>query len=263
MHRANKNMSRHIGKCALVIALATLLLIASCATTRVDEGQTMSYISMGLAYLQAGDSTSALREFMEAEKRTPDDPAVHYYLGIAYYMKGIKEEAIRQFEKAIELKPDYSEARNYLGTVYLESGSHDKAIEEFQRVLTNILYETPALTIYNLGRAYYEKGDYDASLSYFRQALEKQPTISILPHIYHYIGLVYLNENRVDDALHYFQKSLEIAPSMIESRLQSGICHMKKGDTPRAAKEFRKVIETAPESKPAMAAARYLQSLGE
>ena len=83
----------------------------------------MGTSASGTANIQAGQYTPALKELLEAEKLTPNDPTVHYYLGIAYERKGFIDDAVREFQKAIALKPDYSEAINFLGTIYLSRGN--------------------------------------------------------------------------------------------------------------------------------------------
>jgi Flp pilus assembly protein TadD len=100
-----------------IAGLAVLsMMFAGCTTDAELKEKAMGHIRIGTAHIQAGQYTPALKELLEAEKLTPNDPAVHYYLGIAYERKGFMDDAFKEFQKAIALKPDYSEAHNFLGT---------------------------------------------------------------------------------------------------------------------------------------------------
>ena len=150
-----------------MMGLAGLALLATvfagCASDAELKEKARGYIRIGEANIQAGQYTQALKELLDAEKLTPNDPTVHYYLGIAYERKGFVDDAFREFQKAIALKPDYSEANNFLGTIYLTRGNYDEAIVSFNRALINPLYDTPSVALYNMGRAYKAKGDLRAA----------------------------------------------------------------------------------------------------
>jgi len=47
------------------------------------------------------------------------------------------------------LNEDYSEAHNYLGTLYSDRELWDQAIAEFDKALSNPIYDTPAMALYN------------------------------------------------------------------------------------------------------------------
>jgi len=77
---------------------------------------------------------------------------------MAYHGKGMKDKAIEEFKKATSLNENYSEAHNYLGTLYLDRRLWDEAIAEFEKALSNNVYDTPSLALYNIAWAYYSKG---------------------------------------------------------------------------------------------------------
>jgi type IV pilus assembly protein PilF len=146
--------------------LSVLLVcsLAACANTAKLKQQAGNHINVGSAYLGAGQYAPAVKEFAEAERLTPDDPKVHFLLGIAYHGRGLDDKAIVSFQRAIGINPDDSAAHNFLGAIYLGKGRLDDAIASFNKALGNPLYDTPATALYNLGRAYYEKGQYEAAL---------------------------------------------------------------------------------------------------
>ncbi len=234
----------------IVVTIIFFILcgIMGCATNRWKEERASAHLNIGIAYIESKQHTLALKELFEAEKLSPNNPRIHYYLGISYHGKGFVEKAIAEFKKAVELKPDYSEACNYLGTIYLSMGLWDKAIGEFNKALSNILYVTPAAALYNMGWAYYKKGDYQTALTKYNEAVTKEPNTILLPLIEKNMGIVCFDQGDIAKAIGHFKRSLEIAPSLAESHYWLGRCYVKQKNIKGATEEFRIVVKMIPES---------------
>jgi type IV pilus assembly protein PilF len=245
-HRGKMN---RIGLGKLLVLPVLLLCLAACANTARLQERAGNHIQVGTAYLGSVQYTSALKEFLAAEKLTPDDPKIHYLLGISYYGKGMSDMAIDEFRRALALKPDDTEVHNYLGAIYMEKGRWDDAIASFNRSLANILYDTPTASLYNLGRAYYEKREYDRALKYYRDAAEKDPDTVLMTWIERNIGMCWLAKGDAEEALRHFQKSLTLSPSLAESHYWIGLCYQKLKRQADAATAFQSAIRLAPESE--------------
>ena len=245
----------------LLLIIAGAVLLAGCAASRQDRERAASHVTIGTAYLGSGQFSPGLREFLMAQRLSPDDPQIHYYAGLSYYGTDLKEEAKRQFEAALSIKPDYSEALNYLGTIYLEEGLYDRAIEAFDRALSNMLYETPALALNNIGWAYHKKGDYRTALTKYEAALKREPNTIILPLIQKNRGIAYLSGHNIDKAIYYLKKSIDSSPGMTESRYWLGIAYLEGGNREKAIQELRLAAETNPESVFGLKAREKLDSL--
>lgn len=245
----------------LLAVLAAAILLTGCATSRQDRERAASHVTIGTAYLKSGQFSPALREFLTAQRLSPGDPEIRYYTGLSYYGSGLKEEAKRQFEAALSIQPDYSEAYTYLGTIYLEEGLYDRAIEAFDRALSNMLYETPAIALNNLGWAYYKKGDYRTALSKYETALRREPDTVIRPLIQQNRGIAYLAVHDIDRAVYYLQKSIDSAPGMVEAHYWLGISYLEGGNREKAVQELRLAAETDPESVFGLKAREKLDSL--
>jgi Tfp pilus assembly protein PilF len=236
--------------------------LAGCgaSSARLQE-QAANRISIGSAYLGSGQYTAALKELLEAEKLTPDDPKVYYLLGIAYHGKGLADLAIDQFRKSIALKANNPEVHNHLGAIYLEQGRWDDAIASFRAALSSILYETPAISLYNLGRAYQEKRDYDRALKHYQDAMEKDPDSILVPLIEKSLGTAWLAKGRTEEALSHFKRSVELVPSLVESHYWLGICYQKLERTAEAAASFQTAARLTPDSEFGRMAKESLQKL--
>jgi len=233
----------------VTVIVFTLCGMSGCATSGWKKEQASVHLDMGIAYIKSNQYTLALKELLEGEKLSPRDPKILYYLGISYYGKGLIKEAIAEFKKAVDLKPDYSEANNYLGTIYLGMGLWDKAIGKFNKALSNNLYTTPAAALYNMGWAYYKKGDYQTALAKYNEAVKKEPNTVLLPLIENDMGIINFDTGNIDKAVTHFKKSLAMVPLFTESHYWLGRCYVKQGNVRGAIEEFRTVIKTAPESE--------------
>lgn len=235
----------------LRLLLAVLLLagLAACASTARLKEQAGNHINVGSAYLGSGQYNMAMREFHEAERLTPDDPKLHFLLGIAYHGRGLDERAIGAFKRAAELNPDDAAAHNFLGAIYLERGRTDDAIASFNRALGNPRYDTPATALYNLGRAYYEKGQYEPALRYYRDAAAREPDTVLMPLIEKDIGRVWLAKDDPEEAIRHLKRSIELAPSLAESHYWLGVCYQKQYQASEAAAAFQAAARLAPESE--------------
>jgi len=232
----------------LLSVIICMIFLSGCATSRQDRERASLHVNMGTAYLKSGNFSPALREFLAAQRLSPDDPEIRYYTGLSYHRIGMKEEAKREFKKALSIKPDYSEASNYMGTIYLEEGLYDKAIEAFDRALSNVFYETPAKALNNIGWTYYKKGDYRTALIKYESALKREPDTITLLLIQKNMGVAYLAERNIDKAVFHLKKAIDIAPGMIELRYWLGISYLEAGNRKKAVEELRSVIEANPES---------------
>jgi len=236
-------------------------VIAGCASDAELKEKAGGLIRIGAAHIQAGQFTPALKELLEAEKLTPDDPTVHYYLGIAYERKGFAEDAFREFQKAIALKPDYSEAHNFLGTMYLTRGNYDEAIVSFNRALVNPLYETPSVPLYNMGRAYKAKGDPKGAYASFSEAIRKEPNSHLMFALELNLGVIDYQEGSYRESEKHLARSIELAPNLVEGHYWLGMTQMQLRKRKEAAESFKKVIQLAPESDWAVKSRENLRKL--
>jgi Flp pilus assembly protein TadD len=229
--------------------LLIIVSLAGCANQARLQELAANHIRIGTAYIGTGQYSGALRELQEAEKLTPDDPRVHYLLGIAYYRRGLSDRAIVEFKRAIELKPDDSMVHNDLGVLYLERGRWDDAIASFTQALANVLYETPATALYNLGRAYFEKKMYDPALKVLQDALASEPYTSLTPLIEMNMGMVWFAKGDTEEAIRHFLKSIELAPPLVESHYRLGLCYRKIGRNEDAVTAFQTAVKLGPDSE--------------
>ncbi|MDD5171129.1 MAG: tetratricopeptide repeat protein [Syntrophales bacterium] len=246
---------------ALLAVLLTACLLSSCLRTPWDYEQARIHINLGMAYIEANQYNPALKELLEAEKYTPDDARIHFYLGMIYHGKGYSNQAIDEFNRAIELKPDYSEAHNFLGILYTNAGQWDKAIAAYNKALANIMYDTPAAALYNMGWAYYQKGDYPMAMSKYYEALSREPNTVLMPMIEKNMGLASLKLDQVDEAIQHLKKAVAVVPNYIEAQYWLAEGYVKKKNWEEAKTQFQILTKAAPDSEFGIKAQKRLEDL--
>ena len=223
-----------------------LFCLVSCASTsKKRQQQAKAYRELGVAYMEKGDFTSALRELLEAEKTNPDDPYIHDYLGLTYVAKKQYDLAIPHFNKALKLKPDYTQARNNLGNTYLLKQEWDTAIALFEKASQDLLYQTTHFPLSNIGWAYYNKKEYRLAEIYYLKALALQPKfITALNGL----GKTYMAMGNLSKAVETFEKAITISPDTVELYFNLGRTYAQMGNLGKAREAYSKVIALQPDS---------------
>ena len=250
-----------INRAIFIFIFLAVFLCSSCTYTPWHREQAEVFLNKGIAFLQARQFNSALRELLESEKYYSGNPKVHYYLGMAYHGKRLQDEAIEEFEEAISLDENYSEAHNYLGTLYAERRLWDKAIKEYDDALSNHLYDTPSMPLYNMAWAYYSKKDYRNALAKYQEVLDTDPMTRLRPLIERDIGRIYYDQNNCADAIKHLKKSVELNSFLFDAYFLLGECYLKIKDNGNARIAFQNVIQLSPDSSFGQRAKNYLQSL--
>lgn len=238
-----------------------VLSMAACAGPRKDPSSSYStsqLLDMGERLLAAGEVSQALQYLTWAEKRMPKDPVVQYDLGLAYGARGMHGEAASHFRKAISLKQDYSEAYNALGALYAEQGDLDQAVYNLEKALENPLYITPHFPLYNLGRVYEKKSDWETALAKYKEAVRLYPYYGTA---YYRIGQICEVLKRGDEAREAYGKAIQYSPDLVEAHLQYGIMSYKAGELENALYSLNQVVRLAPNSSMASEAKKYLDRL--
>ena len=153
-----------------------LPLLTACVTPqRVERSATRT--TLGTAYLSEGNPSDAITTLEEATKLNPRNAAAWEKLALAYYAKNASDKATEAFEKAIRLDPTRAEIRNNYGLMLLDMGQVQAAIDEFNVALADLSYRNTALVLNNLGQAYYQNEEYEASINVLTQAVQRAPNL--------------------------------------------------------------------------------------
>lgn len=100
------------------------------------RGGALARLTLGRAWLAAGETSEALGALREAAVLFPGVPEVVLVLGEALLAAGHLPTAIGEFQRAIRLDPALIQARYLLGCCWLEAGEAGKALEIFSQLKT-------------------------------------------------------------------------------------------------------------------------------
>jgi tetratricopeptide (TPR) repeat protein len=121
-----------------------------------------------------GNLTRAAAAYRLAVLADPKDGAAHNSLSWCLYRLGDLDQALYEVQEALRLKPDDPEYVNTLACILFDKVELDGAIKQFRRAIS--LSKTPsAADLYGLALALLEKGDTQAAITTFKQAVKTDP----------------------------------------------------------------------------------------
>ena len=139
------------------------------------------------AQMKAGDTYEKIKGFdkaaafyEQASKINPEDYDLVVKIGNTYFDARQFEKAEKWYEQALAKKPDDVNVRTDLGITFVERAApdYDRAVKEFQTSLqTNPKHEP---TLYNLGIAYFKKGNKEEAAKTLAQLEAINPNSSLI-----------------------------------------------------------------------------------
>ena len=213
------------------LILLLLLVVHGCATFAPDRRQSMTHYRLGISYLDKGDTASAIKELIEAERLYNKDPKIVHTLGMAYFKKGEVDLAVQQFKKALELGPDNDIVMEEFNILF-ESIKGQNVISEKLRneILKKMLAE---------GIEAYKDGNYYHAMEEFNEIL--------------------LIDGKNAEVQRLRKETSQKINEFVVPLLKEGVEAYKKGDIDAAIISFKKVMNVEPGNKEAKA---YLGKIG-
>lgn len=94
-----------------------------------------AYHKLANTYNRLGKREEAIKSFLEAKMRLPNNPVLYNNLGWTYGQVGRTREQIAALRQAISLRPRYATARLNLGFVLIRRGDRKGAEEQYAALL--------------------------------------------------------------------------------------------------------------------------------
>ncbi|MCF3627082.1 tetratricopeptide repeat protein [Planktothrix agardhii 1801] len=179
----------------------------------------------GLRELQRWDE--AAQAYGKAIELKPDFALSHHNLGDVLVKKENWERAIAAYQKAVDLDPNFVWSYYNLAEIYVKLDQWDEAVEAYRQVLKI----KPDLTEVEekLNQALHQqvKARLETALSYYRKAIENDPTdvesyqkaLEIKPddaELYFGLGNAWIAKGEVEKAIAAYQQAIAINPSLQE-----------------------------------------------
>jgi tetratricopeptide (TPR) repeat protein len=178
-----------------------------------------------------------LSELKRAVELAPNDPDAFYYLGRLYFTSNNAPAALSAYQKSIQLDPSSVRAYNHLGQTYEAMGrtadaehAYLKAIEIDQRQAKKS--EWP---YYNLGLLYFNRGRAKQSITWFRDAIARNPQFVEAKMK---LAAVLATHEPADEALKLLEEAVQAEPQNAEAHYRLALLLSKSGNREEAQQHF-------------------------
>jgi tetratricopeptide (TPR) repeat protein len=189
-------------------------LPATAASLRRQLGQSFYKLSSIFLWpestLQVVASESGLQAAQQSTALDPANGAAWYNLGVALDHLEREAEAVPAYQRSLELEPRAG-AYNGLGDVYTALGRYDEAQAAYQNA--RALNPSLAWPYHNLGLLAEHRGDYQAAIPLYQQALERHQRDQDRAVTWDNLGNVYAALNQADEAIAAYRRAGLLHPS--------------------------------------------------
>ncbi|OGW83356.1 MAG: hypothetical protein A2Z83_04810 [Omnitrophica bacterium GWA2_52_8] len=120
----------------------------------------------------SGNLDEAIALYLKSIELFPTAEA-HTFLGWAYSAKGNYDGAISECRRAIEIDPDFGNPYNDIGAYLIEKGRPEEAIPWLEKAVRAKRYDSYCFPLYNLGRTWEMKGDWQKAYGYYQKSLSE------------------------------------------------------------------------------------------
>lgn len=175
----------------------------------------------------------------------------HYrWLGSAYYRNKDYRKSIEAYKKAIEHRPQRIELERECWdgirdsyVALFEGLRNSKQFNEIITLMREAIAVDPKQPVFltNLGYGYYQLGQYDDAIEYFKRSVEMKEDGTA----YGNLGWSYYHKNKHEDAAKNFNKALQLDSKLTYAMTGKGWSNYFIGNFEESLKDFNKLLETA------------------
>ncbi|MGA2243247.1 MAG: tetratricopeptide repeat protein [Verrucomicrobiota bacterium] len=133
-------------------------------------------------------------------------------------------------------------AHNNLGSALFQKGNMDAAIAQYQEALQ---IKPNYAEIHNsLGSALFQKGSVDEAVAQYQTALQINPDYA---EAHYNFGFALFKMGQVDEAIAHYQTALQIKPDYVEAHYNLGMALFKMGQVDEAIVHYQTTLQIKPD----------------
>jgi putative PEP-CTERM system TPR-repeat lipoprotein len=200
---------------------------------------------LGISSAVTGNYEDAERYLLQAVAVDPARSKTKLELAAVYVSADKVSKAKSLLEELTKTGPDNVRPFYMLAAVEMLAGNSDKALEIYHAILAKNTSEL--LAAYKAGIIYIEKADLDKA---DKIADDLQSRFPKSADGYRLKGLVSYQRKNYAEGLNLLQSSIKITPSL-EAYYFLGLCYYNRGELESALSQFRKILDTVPDSRQA------------
>jgi len=185
-----------------------------------DQGDYQNWFTLGRVYeILAvngieGGLDNAKANFLEAQKRSPSNPAIELALARISALNKDIEGAKARIARSLSLKSNYTDAYFYLAQIEIADNNIKGAIKSVEAAA--YIDSSNAALYFQLGLLKYNQLDYAGARSAFERAIELAPDYA---NAKYFLGLSYNFLNKKDLAIKQFEELEKSNPDNAEIKL--------------------------------------------
>ena len=214
---------------------------------------------LGIAYNRLGADTASMAAFESARDLAPDQPMPYLHLARMHKRLGREmdaQQALKRFEilqplqqqidhhrQAVEANPQRPTSHAKLGLALAEAGRLAAAEQALSRSLA---LSPVAETRTNLANVLLRRGDVEAALQHFAQALADDPDLA---EARFGLGMAHYANGEPAQALRALEDALELRPDFAKAHINIGVILAEQHRPQEALNHFRRAVEQNPDDE--------------
>ena len=200
-----------------------------------------------------GSVKEVLTQVNQLLKRFPDATALHIIAGDANTKLKRFDTAIENYTKAIDLKPDFAVSHFNLGVVFQDKGDSKAALQSYRKAV--ILNPNYLEAHYNIGSILHDSGDFKAAIESYEKILAIDPNYS---KAHNNMGTALKDKDEPEAAMKCFEKAIQINPNYAEALKNKGLCLKSQGRLSESLIAFNEALNCNPDLFEAKSERLYL-----
>ena len=134
-----------------------------------DPQRVKAYFLRGLTRIRAKEYDRAIEDYTAMLRIDPDNTPAYHDRAYCWQSKGEFTRALEDYSRAIAIEPRVRYFHHSRGRLYADMKDYDKAIEDFNTAQD---LGAGSYIYYDLGKAFFEKGDCDQAVAAFNNFLK-------------------------------------------------------------------------------------------
>ncbi|KAK0599547.1 hypothetical protein LWI29_006221 [Acer saccharum] len=207
---------------------------------RIQPTFAIAWSNLAGLFMESGDLNRALQYYKEAVKLKPTFPDAYLNLGNVYKALGMPQEAILCYQRAVQTRPTAIAFGN-LASTYYERGQSDMAILYYKQAIS---CDSRFLEAYNnLGNALKDVGRVEEAIQCYNQCLALQPSH---PQALTNLGNIYMEWNMLPAAASYYKATLTVTTGLSAPFNNLAVIYKQQGNYADAISCYNEVLRIDP-----------------
>jgi tetratricopeptide (TPR) repeat protein len=243
------------------------------AGLKQDPSMSSSLVLLGISYFQLRDYARAQPVLEKALRVLPKDEQAQMYLGLCLFKTGQLEAGAAVLQRLAKQSPNNLDALYSLGQLYmalaqetlhklqtmapdsylthLVTGEMEEKMEHYDAAVTQykqaIERQPPGYVglHYKLGNAYWLNGKWQEAIAAFKEELAVDPRNCMA--LWKVGNIMVSNKQDPSEALSYLSRSIEICPNLVQAMVDKARLLSDKGDYEAAVLLYKRAVELDPQ----------------